>query len=73
MIAIRAIFLVVFLSLLLVPVGHAGDWERVKIATEGAYPPWNLRDASGKLVGFEVDLANALCSQMNVACEIVPQ
>ena len=33
----------------------------IKIATEGAYPPWNLKDASGQLVGFELDLANLLC------------
>jgi octopine/nopaline transport system substrate-binding protein len=51
----------------------AGDWEKVKIATEGAYPPWNFVDASGNLVGFEIDLAQDLCARMNVACEIVPQ
>ncbi len=61
------------LSLLLFPQSIAADWEQVRIATEGAYPPWNFRDASGKLVGFEVDLAKALCSRMNVACEVVPQ
>jgi octopine/nopaline transport system substrate-binding protein len=69
----RVIFIAAVLSAFFVSQGGAADWERVKIATEGAYPPWNFRDASGKLVGFEVDLANALCSQMNVACEIVPQ
>ena len=25
----------------------------VKIGTEGAYPPWNAKDESGKLIGFE--------------------
>ena len=24
----------------------------VKIGTEGAYPPWNAKDESGKLIGF---------------------
>jgi octopine/nopaline transport system substrate-binding protein len=51
----------------------AGDWEKVKIATEGAYPPWNFVDASGNLVGFEIDLAKDLCARMNVTCEVVPQ
>ena len=32
----------------------------VKIGTEGAYPPWNAKDESGKLIGFEVELANWL-------------
>ena len=31
--------------------------DTIKIATEGAYPPWNNKDASGKLVGFEIELA----------------
>ncbi len=44
----------------------------IKIATEGAYPPWNLKDASGKLIGFEIDLANLLCDYMKYFnCTIV--
>ena len=27
--------------------------DNVKIGTEGAYPPWNAKDASGNLIGFE--------------------
>jgi len=46
----------------------------VKIATEGAYPPWNLKDESGKLIGFEIDLANLLCEYMRYFnCTIVEQ
>ena len=51
----------------------AKDWTTVRIATEGAYPPWNLTDSSGQLVGFEVDLAHDLCARMGVECEIVAQ
>jgi len=47
--------------------------EVVRIGTEGAYPPWNSKDASGKLIGFEVELANELCAIMNVRCKIVEQ
>lgn len=46
---------------------------KVRIATEGAYAPWNATDASGKLVGFEVDLAADLCKRMEVQCEVVQQ
>jgi octopine/nopaline transport system substrate-binding protein len=45
----------------------------VKIGTEGAYPPWNAKDESGKLIGFEVELANWLCIYMNADCTIVEQ
>ncbi len=45
----------------------------IKIATEGAYAPWNFTTADGKLDGLEVELANDLCARMKVTCEIVSQ
>ncbi len=51
----------------------AKEWTKVRIATEGAYPPWNSTDSSGKLIGFELDLAEDLCRRMGVECEIVAQ
>lgn len=51
----------------------AKEWKTIRIATEGAYPPFNFTDKSGKLQGFDVDIANALCAQMKAKCEIVAQ
>lgn len=45
----------------------------LRIATEGAYPPFNSVDANGQLVGFDVDIAKALCAEMKANCEIVAQ
>jgi octopine/nopaline transport system substrate-binding protein len=53
--------------------GAAAQQKTVKIATEGAYAPWNFTGAGGKLEGFEIDLANDLCGRMKVKCEIVAQ
>jgi octopine/nopaline transport system substrate-binding protein len=61
------------IPLILVSQVIAGDWDKIKIATEGDYPPWNFVDASGNLVGFEPELAKELCTRMNAACEIIPQ
>ncbi|WP_192179207.1 ABC transporter substrate-binding protein [Mesorhizobium amorphae] len=47
--------------------------EKLKIGTEGAYPPFNTITPDGKVVGFDVDIADALCAQMKVECEIVTQ
>ena len=47
--------------------------EKIKIGTEGAYPPWNSKDASGNLIGFEVELAQELCTLMKYECTIVEQ
>ena len=47
--------------------------DKIKIGTEGAYPPWNSKDASGNLIGFEVELAKELCEIMKHECTIVEQ
>ena len=30
--------------------------DKIKIGTEGAYPPWNSKDASGKLIDLRLNL-----------------
>jgi len=51
----------------------AQDRQKITIATEGAYPPWNSTDSAGQLIGFDIDLAKDLCARMEVECEIVAQ
>lgn len=45
----------------------------LRIATEGTYAPWSFVDEQGKLTGWDVDIANALCEEMKVKCEVVAQ
>ncbi|WP_425087592.1 ABC transporter substrate-binding protein [Stappia sp.] len=52
---------------------EAKDWSKIRIGTEGAYPPFNNLTADGQLVGFDIDIANALCAQMKVECEFITQ
>jgi polar amino acid transport system substrate-binding protein len=42
--------------------------QAVRIATEGAYAPWNLIDDSGKPAGYEIDLGNELCKRAQIEC-----
>lgn len=44
-----------------------------RIATEGTYPPWSFKDSQGKLHGWDVDIAEALCERMKAQCQIVAQ
>lgn len=45
----------------------------LRIGTEGAYAPFNYTNADGTLGGFDVDMANAICADMQVTCEITAQ
>ncbi|WP_370278063.1 ABC transporter substrate-binding protein [Pontibacterium sp.] len=53
--------------------GLAQAGDKIRIATEGAYAPFNMVDASGQLQGFDVDIAKALCAEMKADCDIVAQ
>lgn len=51
--------------------GAQAQEKVVRIATEGAYAPWNFSGPNGTLLGFEMDLAQDLCKRMEVKCEII--
>jgi lysine-arginine-ornithine-binding protein len=67
------LFLAAFAAALaLAPVvATAKDWTHVKVGIEGAFPPWNLMDSSGKLAGLDVDLINDLCARAKVDCDLI--
>lgn len=54
-------------TLLVVQPTHA---ELLRVATEGNYAPFSYVDDSGQLTGFDVEIAQALCQQMQVQCQV---
>jgi len=47
---------------------QASAQEQIRFGVEATYPPFESKLPSGQLVGFDIDLGNALCSQLKAHC-----
>ncbi|CAM3724410.1 MULTISPECIES: ABC transporter substrate-binding protein [Pseudomonadaceae] len=45
----------------------------LRIGIEAAYPPFAFKTADGKIAGFDYDIGNELCAQMQVKCQWIEQ
>ncbi|UJF24916.1 transporter substrate-binding domain-containing protein [Suttonella sp. R2A3] len=59
------------LAILAALLGSALAADDLRIGVEGEYPPFSEVNTEGELFGFDIDIANALCEQMNRECELV--
>ena len=69
----KLITIVCFAMIALSSSAIAKDWKKVRVGVEGAYPPFSSVEADGTLVGFDIDIAKALCEEMGVECVLVAQ
>ena len=51
----------------------AKEYKELRIGVEGAYPPFSSVSPDGTLVGFDIDIAKALCKQMGVKYVLIAQ
>jgi arginine/ornithine transport system substrate-binding protein len=62
------------LAALTLVAGAAQAQDRnLRIAFDVPYEPFEYKDENGELTGFEVELAEAMCEEMNANCEFVIQ
>ena len=47
-----------------------GSVPAIRFLTTADFPPFNFRDETGELIGFNVDLARRICAEVNVACTL---
>ena len=56
---------------MLAPLAAAQAPAALKIGVEGAYPPFSEIGTDGKLKGFDIDIANAMCERLKMTCTLV--
>jgi arginine/ornithine transport system substrate-binding protein len=69
----RLLTLLVAAGLAFTQAADAQGQDKVRIGVEGAYPPFSQVSPAGELEGFDIDIARALCEEMEVECELVQQ
>lgn len=47
--------------------------KQLRIGTEASYAPFEYKNPQGEIVGFDVDVANAICEKMQTKCEWIDQ
>ncbi len=52
---------------------NASAAEKIRFASSATYPPFESLDANNQIVGFDMDLAKALCKQMQAECTFTNQ
>lgn len=49
------------------------EWTEIKIGTDATYPPFESLDSSGKFVGFDIDIMDAICAEVKLKCTYINQ
>jgi histidine transport system substrate-binding protein len=61
--------LVISVALALAATGaYAKDWKEIRFGTDPSYAPFESKAPDGKIVGFDVDLGNAICARLKAKC-----
>lgn len=47
--------------------------REIRIGTEAGYAPFEYKNAQGEIVGFDIDVGNAICEKLQAKCEWIDQ
>lgn len=72
---VRRLFIASALALLATAPAQAQapDWKKIRVGVEGNYPPFSKLGPDGKLIGFDIDIALAVCRKLGAECTLVQQ
>lgn len=61
------------LTALLAGTAFAAQAKDITFAMEPSYPPFELTNEKGEIIGFDVDVANAICKEIQATCHFKSQ
>lgn len=61
------------LATLLAASAFASAEQELTFAMEPSYPPFELTNEKGEIIGFDVDIANAICKEIQATCHFKSQ
>ena len=47
---------------------QAADLKEIRFGVEASYAPFESKSPSGELIGFDIDVGNAVCAKLKVKC-----
>jgi len=69
----RLLTIGILLTSALMTIAQANESKVIRLASDFTYPPFNYKDSNGTPVGFDIEIADALCAQAKLKCEWVTQ
>ena len=61
------------LSAMLMGSAFAAHTQEITFAMEPSYPPFETTNEKGEIIGFDVDVANAICKEIQATCHFKSQ
>ncbi|TCP96946.1 amino acid ABC transporter substrate-binding protein (PAAT family) [Cricetibacter osteomyelitidis] len=62
-----------FLTALLAGTAFAAQAQDITFAAEPSYPPFENTNEKGEIIGFDVDVAMAICKEIQANCKFISQ
>ena len=62
-----------FLTAMLMGSAFAANAQEITFAMEPSYPPFETTNEKGEIIGFDVDVANAICKEIQATCHFKSQ
>ena len=70
--AILMAFVMIFSLCVLTGCGDKSDVDKLVVGLDDTFAPMGFRDSDGNLVGFDIDLANAVAEELGCEIEFKP-